>query len=153
MPRCRRLVGLATLLFMAAAARGQLAAHEVDASVTGEWRVEDVICPTCDTHPREEKGSLIRLTNTSLRNPFGGDCADPPGYNLLRRVATGTLLATKGKSWPEKLKSALRSDDSVIYGYITCDGGNHMRMIFTKRAVAYYFWEGDAVLVLKRKTP
>jgi hypothetical protein len=36
---------------------------------------------------------------------------------------------------------------------ITCDGGNHMRMIFTKGAVAYFFWEGDAVLVLKRKTP
>ena len=60
------------------------------------------------------------------------------------------LIDAKGKTWPKQLKRALHAEESVIYGYITCQGGNHMRMIFGPTGRAYYFWEGGTVFVLKR---
>jgi hypothetical protein len=63
------------------------------------------------------------------------------------------LLAAKGKTWPSSLKRALQGHKHVLYGYITCEGGNLMRVIFTPNGPAYYFWEGNTVFVMKRISP
>jgi len=61
------------------------------------------------------------------------------------------LIEEKGQLWSKQLTDELRRQKSVTYGYITCDGMNHMRMIFTGNDGAYYLWEGDRVFVLARK--
>jgi hypothetical protein len=95
---------------------------------------------------------VIVFESGRITNPFGGDCARP-GYDQLRKISTGRLIETKGKSWPNELIKQLKSNDSLLYGYVTCEGMNHMRMIFAGPERAYYFWEGARVFVLaKRKS-
>jgi hypothetical protein len=133
-------------------AHAQLTPLEIREKVIGKWKVVDVMCPSCALHARSEIGSIIELNNDRIKNEFGGDCTDTPGYTLLRKITLQKLLTTKGKSWPSQLKRALRKEKSLLYGYITCGGGNHMRMIFTPEGRSYYFWEGDTVFVLKRSS-
>ena len=139
-----------TFLLLSISAGTQLPPSEVYRIVIGRWQVEDVMCPTCSSQSRPEVGSTLELGDAKLKNPFGGDCDNAPGYNLLRKTSTSSLISAKGRAWPEALKRALRAERSVTYGYVTCDGGNHMRMIFADNERAYYFWEGDTVFVLKR---
>ena len=143
------LCSLAFLL-LAASARAQLSASDIHSAVLGKRQVVDVMCPTCTSHTRDEVGSVIELGDSRITNAYGGDCTNLPGYSLLRKTAVQKLLAAKGKSWQRELKQALKSEKIVLYGYITCGGGNHMRVIFTPNGPAYYFWEGDTVFVLKR---
>jgi hypothetical protein len=126
---------------------------KIQSTVLGKWQVEDVICPTCAPHARAEVGSMIELGDSKITNAFGGDCTDAPSYKLLRKTEVRKLLAAKGKTWPHVLKRTLQSQKFVIYGYITCQGGNYMRVIFTDDGRAYYFWEGDTVFKLKRISP
>jgi hypothetical protein len=117
----------------------------------GEWLVTSVICPTCGNNSRPEIGSSITFDDTTITNPVGGDCVRLPGYGLLRNIPTSKLLESKGKLWPKELIDELTSSKYVTYGYITCEGMNHMRIIFALNDRAYYFWEGDTILVLQRK--
>jgi hypothetical protein len=94
---------------------------------------------------------MVAFADTKITNPLGGDCAHAPGYGLLRSIPTSKLLDSKGRLWPRKLKEDLNSYESVVYGYITCDGVNHMRVIFANNNHAFYFVEGDAIVVLQRE--
>jgi hypothetical protein len=147
----KTILMLTAVLLWAVSTGGQLTRDEIHSAVTGKWQVTDVLCPTCTPHVRSEVGATIELSDTKITNAFGGDCTDTPGYALLRKTTTDKLLATKGKAWPGQLRRTLREQKSVIYGYVTCGGGNHMRMIFTTDGPAYYFWEGDTVFVLNRQ--
>ena len=117
----------------------------------GRWKVIQVFCPICDSADKSDNGTIIDLGKMTIVNPFGGDCPRPPGYDLLKVMPPDLLIEEKGQLWSKQLTDELRRQKSVTYGYITCDGMNHMRMIFTGNDRAYYLWEGDRVFVLTRK--
>ena len=151
--RLKTILSSIAFLLLTLAASAQQASSKIQSSVLGKWQVEDVICPTCAPRARAEVGSIIALGESSVSNAFGGDCTDSPGYRLLRKTEVQKLLAAKGKRWPKELKRTLQSQKVVIYGYITCQGGNYMRVIFAGHDRAFYFWEGDTVFKLKRISP
>jgi hypothetical protein len=140
--------------FLAIGCSGQTrqgARQDPPSGVLGRWQVIQVFCPTCNGTDKSDNGTIIDLGKMTIVNPFGGDCPRPPGYNLLKVMPPDLLIQDKGQLWSKQLTDELRRQKSVTYGYITCNGMNHMRMIFTGNDRAYYLWEGDRVFVLARK--
>ena len=151
--RSRTVLSSIAFLLLSFCGNAQQASPQIHSTFLGKWQVEDVICPTCAPRARAEVGAIIALGDSNITNAFGGDCTDSPSYQLLRKTEVQKLLAAKGKTWPKVLKRTLQSQKFVIYGYITCKGGNYMRVIFADKDRAYYFWEGDTVFKLKRISP
>ena|SRR5215469_17132139 len=142
---------LALLLLVPPGAIARVPQPNPSTPVLGVWQVVRVICSTCNNRGSSDAGTVIVFDSARITNPFGGDCGQSPGYDRLRKISADRLLETKGKLWPTELRKEIKSSVSLLYGYITCAGMNHMRMIFADGERAYYFWEGDRVFVLERK--
>jgi hypothetical protein len=115
----------------------------------GNWTVSDVLCADCGNRVPAEKGKVIHLGESKIVNPLSDNCQDTPGYNLLKEVNSHELLSSTGKSWPEPAKQRLQKRQKVLYGFVTCGGGNYMQVAFTSADKGFYFFEGNLVFALQ----
>jgi hypothetical protein len=116
--------------------------------IYGNWRVSDVLCADCGNRVPAEKGTIIYLGESKIVNPLSDNCPEAPGYNLLKQVSARELLTGAGKSWPEAAKQRLRKRQRVLYGFVTCGGGNYMQAAFLSVDESLYFLEGNIVFLL-----
>ncbi|MGD0509289.1 MAG: hypothetical protein ABSA27_15925 [Terriglobales bacterium] len=115
----------------------------------GSWRVSDVLCADCGNRVPAEKGTTIQLGESKIVNPLSDNCAEAPGYNLLKKITARELLTGAGKSWPEAAKQRLQKRQKVLYGFVTCGGGNYMQVAFLSVDEGFYFFEGNLVFLLR----
>lgn len=115
----------------------------------GNWRVSDVFCADCGNRVPAEKGTVIHLGESKIVNPLSDNCEEGPGYNLLKEVNSRELLSGTGKSWPEAAKESLQKRQKVLYGFVTCGGGNYMQVAFLSVDKGFYFFEGNLVFALR----
>jgi len=115
----------------------------------GNWKVSDVLCADCGNRVPTEKGTEIFLGESKITNPLSDNCEETPGYKLLREVDSRELLNGNGKSWPDAAKQRLQKRQKVLYGFVTCGGGNYMQVAFLSVDEGFYFLEGGIVFVLR----
>jgi hypothetical protein len=142
-------------VLLAAVAAGCAAGSDTDAGLTtrevlGRWKVVDVACVDCGARTPAEKGYVIDLDTARVVNPIGDDCTARADFSGLQTVGSRELLAGDGQSWPATVKTALAARDSVLHGFVTCDGINYAQMAFVSPASGFYFYEGGVVFALGR---
>ena len=126
-------------------------ASEINAkNIVGTWRVSDVICANWEDRLPQEKGTVIELRDDRVVNPLSENCSTNPGYDLLKRVPSKFFVRQHKKTWPAIVKEQPLTEKNVLYGFITCDGGNLMQIAFLSQETALYFYEGGLLFVLKR---
>jgi|GEM_PF-2874168 len=117
-------------------------------NIFGTWRVSDVICTNCEDRLPQEKGTVIELMPDRVVNPLSENCSASADYNLLKKVPSKTFVKQHKKVWPAIVKAQRLMKKNVLYGFITCDGGNLMQIAFLSQETALYFYEGGLLLVL-----
>lgn len=118
----------------------------------GSWIVKDVLCSDCGERILTEKGTVIELARTRIRNALGEDCPRDPGYDSLKEMSGREVIARYGKRWPRPVKRAALKHEKVRYGFITCGGVNLMQILFVSDERAFYFFEGGIAFELFLET-
>lgn len=138
------------ILFLLTTTSYAHAKNLVRGDVLGDWQVSDVLCSGCQDRSPSEKGTIIRLNSESITNPLSDDCKGKPGYNLLKTIPWKTFLKLTRSEWPDIGQQQGDPQKEVLYGFITCNGINHMQIAFLSDNTAVYLYEGGLAFVLRR---
>jgi len=122
-------------------------AHEPSV-LLGEWEVTDIYCRSCTMTDRSDLGRRIRLSASSVADPFaGGECPKEVGYRLM------SLCASQRAELLKKLKPAwlLGKPDSVQWFAVTCGGLDFVVLTVLADESLAYIGDGEITYRLVKR--
>jgi hypothetical protein len=120
--------------------------------VTGDWRIDDVYCATCQSLDRSDIGRILHIGIDDIDDPFaGGHCPGKVAQRERRvtRASHKDLLRKLNPKWIVPA-SASRTVELIA---LTCDGLDFTTLITLREGRLGYVNEGEIAYRLVRIDP